>query len=88
MKTNHKKNIFIQIKTCSIYQEKQKKILEVLLLLLLSEYCQEINMSENIPPRKFLKVLKTKIANKKVLLIEEIGKLELTITKSYLPRAI
>lgn len=45
-------------------------------------------MSENIQPRKFLKALKTKIANKKVLLIEEIGKLELTITKSYLPRAI
>ena len=88
MKMNQKKNIFIQIKTCSIYQEKQKKIPEVLLLLLLSEYCQEINMSDNIQPRKYLKVLKTKIANKKVLLIEEIGKLELTITKSYLPRAI
>ena len=45
-------------------------------------------MSDNIQPRKYLKVLKTKIANKKVLLIEEIRKLELTVTKSYLPRAI
>ena len=61
MKMNYNEIFSIKLKPVQFNKKNRKKILEILLLLLLFEYCQEINMSEHMQPVKFLKVLKTKI---------------------------